>query len=263
MSGDRSGGPLLALDIGNTHVQLGLFDGDALRIRRKLSSNSTRTSDEAGVLVTLLCRDSGVDPKQLAGVGIASVAPRTGQVYAEMSESYLGHKPFFVHGELPGFVNHYRNPRAVGADRVSNAVAGYAKYGGPLLVLDFGTAITFDVIGGAGEYLGGVILPGLETSAGMLKRTTALLPEARLKVPRHVIGRTTDQSIQAGLVRGTIHALRGMISDLRAEMDEPEAKVVATGGMARMIVPHLPEVNEIAPDLVLEGIRILYKQHRG
>jgi type III pantothenate kinase len=254
---------LLVLDIGNTHIHLGLYEGNELTIRRKLSSGATRTADEAGVLVKLLCQDGGVDPMSLTGVAIASVAPWTGQVYSEMSISYLNHRPFFVHGELPGFVNLYRNPRAVGADRVSNAVAAYELVHGPLLVLDFGTAITFDVIDREGAYLGGVIMPGLENSARMLKKTTALLPEARLKVPDEVIGKTTDHSIQAGLVGGTIHALRGLIADLRAEMNEPEATVIATGGMATVIVPHLPEVSQIVPDLVLDGIRILYERHEA
>lgn len=261
MSEVKNNDLLLALDIGNTYIHLGLFEGEDLIIRRKLSSLQTRTPDEAGILVKLLCQDSGVDPKDLRGVGIASVAPWTGQVYAEMSLSYLGHRPFFVHGELPGFDNRYRNPKAVGADRVSNAVAGYELVKGPLLVLDFGTAITFDVINRDGAYLGGVIMPGLENSARMLKKTTALLPEARLKVPDAVIGVTTDHSIQAGLVRGTIHALRGLIADLREEMGEPEAAVIATGGMARVVVPHLPEVERIVPDLVLDGIRMLYDRH--
>ncbi len=254
---------LLALDIGNTHIHLGLFEGDEIKIRRKLSSLQTRTADEAGLLVKLLCQDGGVDPKDIDGVAIASVAPWTGQVYSEMSLSYLNHRPFFVHGELPGFANHYRNPRAVGADRVCVAVAGYERVRGPLLVLDFGTAITFDVVDSKGEYLGGVIMPGLETSARTLKTSTALLPMARLKVPDGVIGKTTDHSIQAGLVGGTIHALRGIIADLRAEMNEPDATVIATGGMARVIVPHLPEVSQIVPDLVLDGIRILYERHEG
>ena len=252
---------LLALDIGNTHVQMGLYESEELRLRRKLSSASTRTSDEAGILVKLFCQDGGVDPASIHGVGIASVSPRTGVVYADMVETYLHRKPFFVHGELPGFVNHYRNPRAVGADRVCGAVAAYERVKGPLLVLDFGTAITFDVVDRNGEYLGGTILPGLETSAHMLKKTTALLPEARLKSPSHVIGKTTDESIQSGLVRGSIYALRGLIAELRDEMNEPEAKVIATGGMARLICPHLPEVSEVLPDLVLDGIRLLYMRH--
>ncbi|MCB2211163.1 type III pantothenate kinase [bacterium] len=261
MSASNENRLLLALDIGNTHIHLGLWRGRELTIRRKLSNDGNRTADEAGVFVKLLCQDGGVDPMALDGVGIASVAPWTGQVYAEMSLSFLGHRPFFVHGELPGFINKYRNPRAVGADRVSDAVAAYERIKGPLLVLDFGTAITFDVVARDGAYLGGTILPGLENSARVLKTSTALLPEARLKMPEKMIGRTTDHSIQAGLVGGTIHALRGLIADIRAEMGEPEATVIATGGMAHVIQPHLPEVSEVVPDLVLEGIRILYERH--
>jgi len=248
---------LLAFDVGNTHIVLGIFIGNELKIRRRLSTQSSRTSDEAGVLVKMLCQDGGIDPATIDHVAIASVAPKTGMVIGEMSEAYLGIKPLFIHGEIPGFVNRYRNPRAVGADRVCDAVAGFAKYGGPLIVLDFGTAITYDVIARDGAYLGGVIMPGLETSAQTLKQVTALLPEARLTFPDRVIATTTDASIQVGLMHGAIHAIRGLIADIRGELNAPDATVIATGGMARIIAPLLPEVTAIEPNLVLEGIRII------
>ncbi|MCB2201042.1 type III pantothenate kinase [bacterium] len=250
---------LLAFDVGNTHIVMGIFRNGDLVVRRRMSTQSSRTSDEAGVLVKMLCQDGGIDPAQIDAVAIASVAPKTGMVIGEMAESFLGCKPLFVHGEIPGFANHYRNPRAVGADRVCDAVAGFAKYGGPLLILDFGTAITFDAIEHDGAYMGGVIMPGIETSAQMLKTTTALLPEARLTFPENAIGKTTDESIQIGLMTGAVFSIRGIIQRMRDELGDSDATVIATGGMAKIIVPHLPEVKSIEPNLVLEGIRIIHQ----
>ena len=250
---------LLAFDVGNTHIVMGIFRDNTLIVRRRLSTQSSRTADEAGVLVKMLCHEAGIDPAMIDAVAIASVAPKTGMVIGEMAESFLHRKPLFVHGEIPGFVNRYRNPRAVGADRVCDAVAGFAKYGGPLIVLDFGTAITFDAIDRDGAYLGGVITPGLETSAQMLKTTTALLPEARLTFPETAIGRTTDQSIQVGLMHGVVHSIRGLIREIRDELGDTDAKVIATGGMARIVAPHIPEVSGLEPNLVLDGIRIIHK----
>lgn len=252
---------LLALDVGNTNVVLGIFHGDKLLTRRRLATLSGRTADEAGVLVKMLCLDAGEDPSNIDAVAIASVAPKTGMVYGQMAESYLGCKPFFIHGELPGFVNKYRNPRAVGADRVCDAVAGYHEHGGPLLILDFGTAITIDVVGEKGDYLGGVILPGLETSTETLHQKAALLPSVRLTMPDAIIGSTTDESIRIGLVRGTVHALRGLINEIKNELQSPDAKVIATGGLANTLAAHIPEISHVDPDLVLKGIKLLYERN--
>lgn len=250
---------LLALDVGNTHTVLGIFAGDDLLIRRRLTTKHARTPDEAWIMVKMLCSDGGVDPSTIDAVAISSVAPRTGRDFGEMVEQYLKLQPLFVHGEIPGFVNRYRNPRAVGADRVCASVAGLEKYGAPLLILDFGTAITIDVLDREGAYLGGVIMPGLEASASILKTSTALLPEARLSFPEHAIGTTTDYSIRSGLMFGAVHALRGMIAQVREEMGEPDAKVIATGGAARTLVPLLDEVTGFDQNLVLEGIRIIQR----
>ncbi len=254
---------LLALDVGNTHVVLGIFRGAKLTIRRRLSTHSGRTADEAGVLVTMLCRDAGVQPEDVDAVAIASVAPKAGMVYGEMAQSYLGVKPVFIHGEVEGFDNRYRNPRAVGADRVCDAVAGFRKYGGPLLILDFGTAITIDVVGGEGEYLGGVILPGLETAMESLNKSAALLPKVHFSVPESSIGSTTDESIQIGLLKGSASALRGLIADMRTELNAPEVTVIATGGQASLMLPLLPEIDALEPDLVLEGIYLLHQRLTG
>ncbi|MDP8208049.1 MAG: type III pantothenate kinase [Candidatus Electryonea clarkiae] len=251
---------LLALDIGNTNVVLGIYIDDELKIRRRLSSAAGRTADEAGVLVTMLCRDGGVDPKHIDNVAIASVAPKNGMVYGEMAKSWLGCDPVFIHGDFEGFVNKYRDPGSVGADRVCDAVAGYQKYGGPLLILDFGTAITIDVIDKDGAYLGGVIMPGLETSVEALHSAAALLPKVRLSMPEQVIGRTPDESIRIGLIKGTIAAIRGLITDIRKETGFADSKVIATGGMASYMVKHIPEVLAVEPDLVLEGIKILFNR---
>ncbi|MBD3165183.1 type III pantothenate kinase [bacterium] len=270
-----SASPLLVLDIGNTHVVLGIYnrsdgktwadpDSDPppeLKIRRRLATHSGRTADEAWILVKMLCIDAGIDPSDIREVAIAGVAPKIGMVYTELSRQHLGVEPFIIHGEAPGFVNLYRNPRAVGADRVCDAVAGFEKYGGPLLILDFGTAVTIDVIGREGEYMGGIILPGLHTAVDALRRAAALLPAVELSMPDKVIGRTTDESIRTGIMRGTVEALKGLIREVKAELNAPDAGVISTGGMARDVIPFLPEVIAHEPDLVLEGIRILYRRH--
>jgi len=250
---------LLALDIGNTHVVLGIFVGEKLKIQRRLSTQSTRTADEAGILVKSLCSDGGVEPQDINSVAIASVAPRSGMVYKRMSESHLGIKPLFVHGAIPGFVNNCKPKKALGADRVCNAVAGFEKYGGPLLVLDFGTATTIDVIDNKGAYLGGCIIPGLEKSASMLNQSTALLPEVRLAMPRGVLATTTDESIRVGLMIGSVHAVNGLINDYKKILDG-ETKVIATGGIAPALVSYIPDVIKVEPNLVLEGIKIIQQR---
>lgn len=252
---------ILTLDIGNTNVVLGIFQNDVLVNRRRLATQSGRTADEAGLLVKMFCKDGGVDPDEIDAIVIASVVPRIGMVYGEMSRTYLGCDPLYIHGEIPGFRNMYRNPKSVGADRVCDAVAGYEKYGGPLLILDFGTANTIDVIGEDGSYQGGIILPGFETSSEALHMKAALLPAVRLKVPQNVIGRTTEESIRVGLMHGAIGALKYLIAKVISELDQGEPTVIATGGMAPGIVPYLEEVSHVEPDLVLEGMRILY--HRS
>jgi type III pantothenate kinase len=250
---------LLALDVGNTNVVLGIFVNEKLTITRRLSTDSSRTPDEAGMMVKMLCQDGGVDPKDIDAVAIASVAPRAGNVYRRMAKDHLNKTPLFIHGRIPGFVNFCKPARALGADRVCDAVAGYAKYGGPLLVLDFGTAITFDVVGKEGEYLGGAIMPGLEKSSSILKSSTALLPEVRLEMPDKVIATTTDESIRVGLMMGTVHCLRGLIGDYRKVLNAPDMKVISTGGLAKIICPYIPEVTVIEPDLVLDGIYLIHQ----
>jgi len=253
---------LLALDIGNTHVVLGIFKGQELTITRRLSTQSTRTADEAGVLVKSLCSDSGVSPKEIDAVAISSVAPRIGMVYGHMAESHLGLKPLFIHGEIPNFENHCKPRKALGADRVCNAVAGFEKFGGPLLILDFGTAITIDVIDGSGAYMGGAIMPGLEKSAATLNQSTALLPEVRLSMPKDVIATTTDESIRVGLMKGTAFGLRGLLNEFRETLGDMNTKVIATGGVARVLIPHIPEVTAYEPNLVLDGIFKIYKRSK-
>lgn len=249
---------LLALDIGNTNVVMGIFQGDELTIVRRLSTRSTRTADEAGIMIKMLCRDGGVEPSAIDAVAIASVAPKIGQVYRNMSEDYLGTTPLFVHGDIPGFESTFERAHEIGADRVCDAVAGFETYGGPLIILDFGTAITLEAIDEKGVYLGGAILPGLQSSVEMLKSTTALLPEARLVVPDHVIATNTDYAIRAGLLWGSIDGLRGLIKRMRGEMNAPDCKVIATGGQARIVAEEIPEIHAIEPDLVLNGIRIIH-----
>ncbi len=254
---------LLALDIGNTNVVLGIFRDDQLVIRRRLATHSGRTSDEAGVLVKMLCLDSGVRTEEIDAVAIASVSPKAGMVYGLMSESYLNCKPYFITGEIQGFVNRYKNPMAVGADRVCDAVAGYTQYGGPLMVLDFGTAITIDVIDEDGAYLGGVIMPGLEVSSETLHKAAALLPAVRLSMPKTAIGKTTEESIRIGLMKGAVASIRGLMKEICEEQSWTNVKAIATGGLAQAFTPHIPEIQAVEPDLVLKGIYLIYQRIAG
>lgn len=255
---EKSTNTLLALDIGNTNVVMGIFTHDTLATVRRLSTRSTRTADEAGIMIKMLCQDAGIDPKAIDAVAIASVAPKIGQVYRAMSEDYIGITPLFIHGDIPGFHTSFERPHEIGADRVCDSIAAFQKYGGPLIVLDFGTAITLEAVNEEGVYLGGSIMPGLQTSAEMLKTATALLPEARLVVPDNVIATSTDYAIRAGLLYGSIHGLRGLIAQMRKEMGAPQAKVIATGGQASIVASHIAEIHAIEPNLVLEGIRIIH-----
>ncbi len=253
---------LLALDIGNTNVVMGIFEKNKILTTRRLSSQTGRTADEAGVIVTSLCRDSGIDPVDISDVAIASVSPKLGRVFGQMANDYLNCDPFFIHGKIPGFKNLYHPARSVGADRVCNAVAGYEKYGGPLLILDFGNAITIDIIKDDGAYLGGVIMPGLEVSSEALHAKAALLPNVRLDWPRGAIGKTTDMSIRIGLMKGTVAAVNGLIEEIRKELDAPDATVIATGGFSKLLKPYIPAVSSLEPNLVLDGIFLIHSQRK-
>jgi len=254
---------LLAIDIGNTHTVVGVFDGDRLVTDWRMASMPVRTRDESWLIIKSFCADAGVNPDRLTGVCISSVVPDLTDVFEEMAERYLHVEPVTVSAALDlGFRVHYADPQAVGADRLCNAVAGYRKYGGPLIVIDLGTATTFDVVAANGDYLGGAIMLGLESAAAELHRRTAKLPKIELHFPSTVIGQDTTSSIQAGVMYGTVDALEGMIRRISAQLGATP-KVIATGGLSAAIASHTPAIQACEPSLVLEGIRLIYRRVKG
>lgn len=253
----------LAIDIGNTHTVVGVYKGASLLHEWRIASARNKTEDEAGAQVRLLFNEAKL-PATIAAAGISSVVPDLTDVYIGMVKKYFHQEPFEVSAALDlGIKIHYANPMAVGADRICNAVAGYAKYGGPLLIVDFGTATTYDIVGANGDYIGGVIAPGVETSAGELHRRAAKLPKIELRFPPSIIGADTEESMQAGILYGAVDALNGMVRRLQEEVLKREgkpARVIATGGFSRIISKETDVIQALEPSLVLEGIRLIHER---
>lgn len=251
---------LMAIDIGNTQVVAGLYRNGEWIANWRMSSIVQRTEDENWLILKSLCEDQGIDWRQISGVALSSVVPNVTPTFQHMAAKYLKIEPVIVTASLSlGIQILYDNPLAVGADRLCNAVAGYARWGGPLIILDFGTATTFDVISARGEYLGGIIAPGVQTAATVLHQAASLLPRVELKFPPKIIASNTETSIQAGLMFGTIDMVNGLIRRIKAEF-ATEVRTVATGGLARMIVPRLESVQFLEPMLTLDGLIIIYNR---
>ena len=251
---------LLAVDVGNTHTVLGIFEDDRLRADWRLASLSQRTADESWLAVRNFCAEYDISPRLLRGVGISSVVPDLTAVYETMARKFLNAEPVTVSGSLDlGIRIDYRDPSAVGADRICNAIAGFARYGGPLIIIDFGTATTFDVVAANGDYLGGVITLGLESMAAELHRRAAKLPKIELRFPASVIGKDTQSSMQAGVMFGTVDAVEGAIRRIRESLGAP-ARVIATGGLAGVVAEHTRLIEAVEPALVLDGIRRIWER---
>lgn len=250
---------LLAVDIGNTNIVLGLFDNSDLKHRWRLDSYTRRSEDEWHLLVQSLLANVGLSVSTITDGAISSVVPGITPIFVSLLQNRVGVIPVLISNKLNlGISNKYDEPDAVGADRLCNAVAGYDKYQGPLTVIDFGTATTFDVISKKGEYLGGIIAPGLETAAQELHIHAAKLPSVELQFPDKVIGTSTEQSIQAGIMYGTIGLVEGIINRINRELKE-SAKVVATGGLAPLIIEKTDYIQCYEPDLTLIGIEKIYR----
>jgi type III pantothenate kinase len=253
---------ILVVDIGNTHTVFGFVINSKIKLHWRITSSLARTEDEIGILLKDYFAHSGHKFSDVKGVCISSVVPDLSQAYVWMSQKYLGIDALIINSDLDlGMAVNYRDPKTVGADRLCNAVAGIKKYGKPLIVLDFGTATTFDCIDRNGDYLGGLIAPGIETSISALHRRAAKLPLIELKIPDFCIGRTTEESIQVGILRGSIHFVEGLIKDIRAELGQ-SAKVIATGGLAKIIAEKTEIIDEVDPFLSLEGIALIYERNK-
>src|SRR5262245_57009023 len=255
-------GLLLTLDVGNTNTVLGLFDSAELRGHWRLTTRREQTADEYGILVRNVFSVAGVDPRSINGVALASVVPPLTSVLVTLSRQYLGQDPLVIEpGVRTGMPILYEPPGDVGADRIVNGVAAFAAYGGPVIVVDFGTATTFDVVTKKGEYLGGVICPGIGISADALFQRAARLPRVDIRNPGKVIGRSTVGSMQSGLYFGYASMVEGLITRIRAELGEP-ARAVATGGLAESMAGDIPSIEAVDPVLTLTGLRLIWERNR-
>jgi len=253
---------LLTIDVGNTNTVLGVHEGSEIRSHWRLTTRREQTADEYGILVRSLFSASGLEPKQVEGVALASVVPPLTPVLVTLARVYLGHDPLVIEpGVRTGMPILYEPPSDVGADRIVNGVAAFAAYGGPVIVVDFGTATTFDVVTKKGEYAGGVICPGIGISADALFQRAARLPRVDVRNPGRVIGRSTVGSIQAGLFYGYAEMVNGIIGRIRAELQEP-ARVVATGGLAESLAADIPAIEAVDPVLTLTGLRLIWERNR-
>ncbi len=254
---------LLAVDIGNTHTGLGVFQHDRLIATHRLSTNRSRTAVETWTAISPFFAGAGIAPDTITGFGISSVVPDTAMVFAAVGRDQLKVSPVVVSGSLSlGIGILYDDPESLGADRICNAVAGFHKYGGPLIIIDLGTATTFDIVNDRGDFLGGPIALGLGTQAAELHRRTAQLPEIELTSPPSVIAHNTRSAMQAGILIGGIEAMEGLVRRIRNELGSP-AKVIATGGLSQLVASLSPVVEACEPYLVLEGVRLIVERLRS
>ena len=251
---------LLVVDIGNTNTVLGLYEGNRLAADWRLATRRDATADEIGILLTGLL---GAAPPSVERAIVATVVPSLQFPWKTAFRKYLRLDALFVEpGIRTGMPILYDNPQEVGADRIVNAVAAFEKYGGPCIVVDFGTATTFDVVNASGEYAGGVITPGVMISAEALFSRAARLSRVEIRRPTAVIGKTTTASIQSGLYFGYLGLVDGLIDRIAAEM-EGEPKVIATGGLAELLGGASSRIGTIDPHLTLDGLRILDERNRS
>lgn len=254
---------LFCLDIGNTFLTLGLFDGDHLLHHWRITTEVHRTADEYSALLASLLQLEGRVFQQIQAVSMVSVVPQLTHVMVEMCQRMLKTEPLVVDaGIRTGVKIRTENPREVGADRIVNAAAVFRLYGGPACVVDFSTATTFDAISETGDYLGGAIAPGLEVGLEALAQRAAKLPKIEIARPPQVIGRNTVQSMQSGFLLGMVSLVEGMVKRFRSELGEA-TRVIATGGLADIVARETDAIQILAPWLTLDGLRLVYDLNRS
>ena len=278
---------ILTLDIGNTNMKTALFgsaeecklhpgqsanQGINPAVARlqdmrmveywRLSTNRNRTSDEYGMALMNLLRHNGIEPEQVEGIMMSSVVPQINFTIEHMCRNYFGMEPMKIEpGVKTGINIKYENPRELGSDRIANAVAAYELYGGPCITIDFGTATSFGAISEKGEFLGGAICPGLKLAADALTEKTAKLPRFELVKPEGVIGRNTVANMQAGIVYGYIGQIKYLVNRMKREMDVPNIKVIATGGLAVLVAGESSVIDVMDGLLTLKGLRLIYEKN--
>jgi type III pantothenate kinase len=254
---------LLVVDVGNTNTVLGVFDGPRLLVSWRLTSRREQTADEYGVFIQALLRSGGIDARAVTGLAISNVVPPVQQTLEQMCQKYFGVSPFMVepavNSPIPVRVD---NPAEVGPDRIVNAVGALARYAPPLIVIDFGTATTFDCVNASGEFVGGAIAPGITTAADALLTKAARLFRVELVRPKDAIGRNTVTNIQSGLIYGYAGLVDGLVSRMQAELGGT-VTVIATGGLASLIADVTRSVQHVDPDLTLQGLRLIFERARG
>ena len=254
---------LLAIDLGNTNIKYGVFDGDKLVASFRVSSRISRTADEYGSVLVGLLSDSGIKKSDIDGIIFSSVIPALNYTICHMCEYFLGISPLMVGpGIKTGLNIKADNPREVGADIIVNSVSAYNKYGGPIVVIDFGTATTFDVINDKGELMGVVIAPGIKTSLEGLATKTAQLPMVELDAPKTVIGKNTKHCMQAGLIFGFAGLVENIVRKIKKEMNLTDVKVVATGGLGEIIAKEVKAINLVDRTLTLDGLKTIYQLNK-
>ncbi len=254
---------LLCIDVGNTNITLGLYEGETLGPRWRLATDHERMPDEFILQLLGLLGYAGLDRRTVSGAAIASVVPTLTGKWVEVCRKGLALEPLVMDGTInTGVRILYEEPGTVGADRLVDAVAAYRLYGGPACVVDFGTATTFDAISPTGDYLGGAIAPGIGIASQALFQRTAMLPRVELARPPSAIGRNTVHSMQSGLLFGYVSLVEGMVARFRAELG-PDTRVIGTGGLAEIIARETEVIQILAPWLTLDGLRMVYEMNRG
>lgn len=252
---------LLVVDVGNTNTVMGVYDGAALRAHWRVMTGNYRTVDEFRILLATLLHQEGLDHARITGCCVSSVVPQMNHAIEHACAQFLGHAPVFVGpGVKTGLVIQVENPKEVGADRIVNAVGALEAHGGPLIVIDFGTATTFDAIGANREYKGGVIAPGIQIAADALFEKCAKLPRIDLAIPATVIGRDTVAHMRAGLTYGYADLVDGLVRRMKAEMGGAPT-VIATGGLAALVASIAGSIDHIDPLLTLTGLRVIYEKN--
>ena len=254
---------LLAIDIGNTNINFGVFEDAELRATWRIATGIRRMADEYGILLLNLLHQQGLKVEDVTKVSLCSVVPTLTVIFEELCQKYFHLSPLVIGaGVKTGVSIRMDNPKEVGTDRIVNAAAAHHLYGGPVIIADFGTATTFDTVSREGDYLGGAIAPGISMAAEALFTRTAVLPRVELTRPKYAIGTNTIDAIRSGLVFGYVGLVEGIITRIQAELDE-KAKVVATGGYADIIARETSVIEVINPDLTLIGLRLIYLMNKA